>query len=93
MNVHHSVDAQAFTVEIDGREAELTYARPRADVIDFQHTWVDEELRGRHVGDALAAAALNFAKTENLHIRTSCAFVAAYVKRHPEWEALRATTA
>ncbi len=90
MTIHHSPQDQAFTVTLEGHDGELTYALPSEGVIDFQHTWVDEALRGRHVGDALASAALEYAKAEGLHILTSCPFVAAYVKRHPEWEALRA---
>ncbi|MBC7449361.1 MAG: N-acetyltransferase [Hymenobacteraceae bacterium] len=89
MDVKHTATEQAFTVSVDGHDGELTYARPADGVVDFQHTWVDEALRGRHVGDALAEAALEFAKKEGLRIRTSCSFVAAYVKRHPEWEQLR----
>ena len=91
MKIKHSREDQSFTVSVDGHDAELTYARPADGVVDFQHTWVDEELRGRHVGDALAEAALKFAQDEKLHIRTSCTFVKAYVERHPEWAKLRET--
>jgi uncharacterized protein len=89
MTIHHSKADQAFTVSVNGHDGELTYALPKPGVIDFQHTWVDEALRGQHVGDALAVAALTYAKEEGWQILTSCPFVNAYVTRHPEWETLR----
>lgn len=89
MTIKHSPDEQAFTVTEDGQKGELTYARPADGIVDFQHTWVDEALRGRHIGDALAEKALTFAKEEGLRIRTTCTFMKAYVERHPEWQSLR----
>ncbi len=89
MNIKHNPGEQSFTVSAEGHAGELTYARPSDGIVDFQHTYVDEALRGRHIGESLAEAALGFAKAEGLRIRTSCTFVAAYVKRHPEWEKLR----
>jgi uncharacterized protein len=93
MDVQHSAPDQSFTISLDGHIGELTYSTPRDGVIDFQHTWVDEALRGRHVGDVLAAAGLAFARAERLRFRTTCPFMAAYVKRHPEWENMRDPTA
>ena len=93
MDIQHAAAEQAFTTSIEGHQGKLTYARPDDATIDFQHTWVDEALRGRHVGDALAEAGLAFASAQGLRIVTSCSFIAAYVQRHPEWEHLRAQTA
>ncbi len=89
MDIHHNLVEQAFQITLDGHDGELTYARPRPDLLDFQHTWVDPALRGRGVADALAHAALTYARHEGAYIRTTCVFMASYVKRHPEWEALR----
>lgn len=89
MQVHHSTADQSFTVSVEDHDGELTYARPAPGVVDFQHTWVDEALRGRRVGDALAEAALAWAETEGLRIRTTCSFMRTYVQRHPQWEKLR----
>lgn len=83
MTVHHNEQEQTFTVQLDGLEGELAYARPKPDLLDIQHTWVDEKLRGRHVGDALVKAALDYARAEKARIRPTCPFVQAYLKRHP----------
>ncbi|GAC1368476.1 MAG: hypothetical protein NVSMB30_05020 [Hymenobacter sp.] len=52
---HHAAD-QKFIIVRDGHSAELAYARPVADLIDFTHTFVDEALRGRGVANELARA-------------------------------------
>lgn len=90
MEVQYNPTDQAFTVRLDGAEGELTYAQPSPQVVDFQHTWVDEALRGRGVADALAEAGLNWAKSAGYKVLLTCKFMQGYVKRHPEWEALRA---
>lgn len=88
--IRHNQDEQAFYSTLDGYESELAYSLPAANVIDFTHTFVDENLRGQGVGDALAVAALDYARKEGFRIKTSCTFMQAYVERHPEYQDLRA---
>ena len=78
---HHPADQQ-FTIAREGYEAELAYSYPADGVIDFTHTFVDEGLRGQGVADELARAALVFARDKKLSVKTSCTFMAAFVKRH-----------
>jgi len=78
---HHDAD-QEFTVLRDGYTAELAYARPADGVIDFTHTFVDEGLRGQGVADELARAGLDFARKNQLKVKTSCTFMHGFVKRH-----------
>ncbi|WP_345223970.1 GNAT family N-acetyltransferase [Hymenobacter koreensis] len=80
ISITHEPAEQTFTVV--GQDAELTYARPESGVVDFQHTYVDESLRGQGIGDQLAKQALEWARHEQLRVRTSCRFMAAYVSRH-----------
>jgi hypothetical protein len=82
MSIQHDADNQEFTTIRKGHKAELAYSRPAKDVIDFTHTYVEDELRGQGVADELARAALEFAKTEHLKVKTSCTFMAGFVKRH-----------
>jgi len=78
---HNSAD-QEFTTVRHGYQAELAYARPADDLIDFTHTFVDEGLRGQGVAEELARAGLDFARKEHLKVKTSCVFMAGFVKRH-----------
>jgi predicted GNAT family acetyltransferase len=82
MAITHNAADQEFTTVRDGFMGELAYARPADDVIDFTHTFVDENLRGQGVADELARAALDFARQEHLKIKTSCTFMRGFVKRH-----------
>ena len=61
--------------------------------MDFTHTFVDEELRGQGVGEALARAGLQYARQHQLQVRTSCKFMAAFVRQHPEYQELLDTNA
>jgi predicted GNAT family acetyltransferase len=81
-SIHHSTADQEFTTTRDGYEAELAYARPTQDLIDFTHTYVDENLRGQGVAEELARAALAYAREQHLRVQTSCKFMAGFVQRH-----------
>jgi predicted GNAT family acetyltransferase len=82
MPIHHDTENQEFTVNRDGHDGELAYARPAEGVIDFTHTFVDEALRGQGVADELALAALAFAREHQLKVKTSCKFMAGFVQKH-----------
>ncbi|WP_167856320.1 GNAT family N-acetyltransferase [Hymenobacter metallicola] len=88
--IRHNEDEQTFYATLDGYEGELAYSRPSATVIDFSHTFVDENLRGRGVADAMAVEALAYARAQGLRIKTSCAFMQAYVDRHTDYQDLQA---
>ena len=82
MAILHNPDDQQFTATRHGYEAELAYSRPTDDVIDFTHTFVDEGLRGQGVADELAHAGLCFARESQLKVKTTCSFMAGFVRRH-----------
>ena len=82
MTVNHNPTNQQFTTTRQGYMAELAYTRPAESVIDFDHTFVDEGLRGQGVADELARAGLDFARQKKLKVKTSCSFMAKFVKRH-----------
>lgn len=56
----------------------------------FFHTEVDRAVEGRGVGSRLAAGALDDAKARGLRITVKCPFIAAYIRRHPEYETVEA---
>ncbi|WP_044001440.1 GNAT family N-acetyltransferase [Hymenobacter swuensis] len=84
---HHSKD-QEFTIEQDGYTAELAYSLPAAGIIDFTHTFVDELLRGKGMGEELAKAGLAYARQQKLKVRTSCAFMQDFVQKHLQYQPL-----
>jgi len=80
--IQHQPQEQEFTVAVDGHQGELAYSFPAEGVVDFTHTFVDEELRGQGVAEALARQALDFARKEHLRVRTSCKFMQKFVQAH-----------
>ena len=82
MAIQHNSADQEFTTTRDGHTGELAYARPAEGVIDFTHTFVDEDLRGQGLADELARTALAFARDQKLKVKTSCKFMAGFVQKH-----------
>ena len=73
---------------MDGYEACLMY-RLRGGDIDLYHTYVPEVFRGKGLAERLCQAAFEYAKAAGLTVIPSCSYISgAYLKRHPEYEAL-----
>jgi len=58
------------------------------DTITFTHTEVPKAVGGTGIGGALAEAALRFAEASKLKVVAQCPFVAAYIRKHPEFQKL-----
>ena len=74
-----------YVVTVDGHEAEMTFSRSSPHLIIVDHTGVPDALRGRGVGQALAAHAIEAARAGGWKIIPLCPFMRAQVERHPEW--------
>jgi predicted GNAT family acetyltransferase len=73
--------AQRFELIVDGETAVLEYQRTPTSLV-LVHTEVPPALRGRHLADVLAKAAIDQAHAEKLQIVAVCPFVRAYVRKH-----------
>ena len=82
MPIKHNPDTQKFTTTRTGHNGELVYTRPAEGIVDFTHTFVDKALRGQGVAEELARAGLAFARESHLKVKTTCKFMAGFVKRH-----------
>ena len=54
--------------------------------IYLTHTEVAPEIEGKGVASAIIEKTLGFIESENLKLVPLCPLVAAYIKKHPEWE-------
>ncbi len=88
INITHDKEAQEFTAQLKDDQAELAYALPADDVIDFQHTFVPEDYRNEGVANQLIEAGLNYAQEQKFKVIASCPAVSAYVRRHKEYQSL-----
>jgi uncharacterized protein len=74
--------SKRLELTVGGHTAFLEYERT-LDTLTLNHTEVPDDLRGRHVGDALVTAALDIGHSEGLRIVAVCPFVRAYMRKHP----------
>jgi uncharacterized protein len=80
--------ANRYEVSVDGKVVGFSAYVLRPDRVIFTHTEVDPALEGRGIGSRLARGALDDARTRGLRVTPRCPFIAAYVRRHPEYEDL-----
>jgi predicted GNAT family acetyltransferase len=77
-----------YEIEADGEVAGFLMYRVEPGVLELVHTDVDPRFEGKGVGAALVQGALDDVRARGLKVRPYCPFVAAYIRRHPEYEDL-----
>ncbi len=75
---------QQFNVTVDGGLTYLQYRFYKNDIA-LMHTFVPDTLGGRGIASALAKFAFDYAKEKNQRVMVYCPFVAAFLKKHPEY--------
>ncbi len=88
VEVHNDPENNQFTVGVDGRIAGKAEYRLQGDTYVFTHTEVDPEFQGMGVANRLAMAALDEVREEGRALVPLCPFIAAYIRRHPEYDAI-----
>ena len=73
-----------YELQVDGAVAFIDY-RKSTGVVTMLHAEVPQRLGGHGVGTALVHGALRLARAESLQIQPVCGFIAATMRRHPEW--------
>jgi predicted GNAT family acetyltransferase len=91
INIIHDQEGQEFTAALGQEQAEMSYAKPQEKVIDFQHTFVPEKFRRKGVASKLIKAGLQYAADQQWRVIASCPAVAAYIRRHAEYQPLLKT--
>ena len=89
--IEHDRTGHQFHARLNGLRAVLEYRRAPGRIV-FVHTEVPEAFRHRGVADMLAHAGLEYARAEHLVVIALCPFVASYIRRHPEYQALTQTS-
>ncbi len=81
------VTSGRFELERDGKVAYLAYTIA-GNVLELSHTEVPTELRGQGLSAELAQGALDYAREHKMKVDVVCDSVAAFIKKHPEYEDL-----
>lgn len=76
--------ASRFEMAVEGLTAFVAYRR-NGRVITLNHAEVPRELEGRGIGATLVRATLDAVRAEGLQVVPRCSFVAAFIRRHPEY--------
>ncbi len=87
--VRHNPAAHRYEAEVEGHLAVTEYT-PEGDRLVFTHTFVPPELRGRGVAEKLVRTALEDARQAGKKVVPQCSFVAVFIRRNPEFQALTA---
>ena len=83
-------DKERFELEVEGHIAFIEYKITKQNIIFLTHTEVPKTLEGKGVGSAIVSKTLEWIKSKGYPLAPLCPFVAAYIKRHPEWKEILA---
>lgn len=89
MDVRNNEPMHRFELEVDGQLAIAEYER-EGDRLVFTHTEVPTSLRGGGIGGRLARGAFEQARSMGVKVEARCPFMAAWLRRHPDFADLRA---
>jgi uncharacterized protein len=88
MTVRDNPERQRYEAIVDGELAGSILYRALDDALILVHTEVEEAFEGQGIGSRLIAATLDDIRARGLRMRPFCAFVRAYLERHPEYDDL-----
>lgn len=88
LDIRHDEQARKYTATQDGREVGLlTYRVVGEGLVDFTHTYVPPEHRGRGIAEKLVEHALEETTRRGLRFQASCWYVGGFARRHPKFKA------
>jgi len=82
-----NTDDERFEIRIDEHVA-LLALHVRGTVLSLNHTDVPAALRSKGLAEALARAALDYARAHTMTVNPYCPFVATFIRRHAEYQPL-----
>lgn len=85
--IEHDLQKHCFELKLDGHRCVLDYTLNNK-VMTVTHTGVPSELGGRGLAAEITKFALDHARAQGWTVIPQCSYVAAYIKKHPEYEAI-----
>ena len=87
--VRHNEAERRYELETEHGLAIAVY-RQQGDSLVFVHTEVPRADEGKGIGAQIVRGALDDSRKRGFKIVPACSFVAAFMRRHPEYNDLRA---
>ena len=84
LNVTNNKEKKRFEASVNDQIAYLEYI-PAGKNMVLSHTEVPERLEGQGIGGRLVGQVLETVNSGDQKIIIVCPFVAAYIKKHPEY--------
>jgi len=78
-------EKKRFELHSDGHFGFIDYILNNENIMFLTHTEVPKELGGKGIGNILVQHSLEYIKENNYKLAPLCPFVAAYLKKNPEW--------
>lgn len=89
LQITHHPETGRIEANVDNNLCYIEY-RLQAPVMHVLHTIVPDAVGGRGIAGKLTEFALDLARANHWKINPVCSYTAAYFKRHPQLEPLRA---
>ena len=70
--------------------AEVTFPQVEPGIVEINHTFVDESLRGQGIAGQLMGRAVASIAASGYYARPTCSYAASWFEKHPEHAALLA---
>ncbi len=83
--VVNSPGQHRYEIHVDGTLAGVAAYRRQSGVVTFTHTEIDPAFEGQGLGSVLARSALDELRGGGEQIVPLCPFIAAYIRRHPQY--------
>ncbi|GAB3989157.1 GNAT family N-acetyltransferase [Spirosoma daeguense] len=91
-NIQNNTSRHRFELETEGKLSIVAYQKVDDETLALTHTEVDPSLEGRGIGSKLVEGVLRYVEAHELKIVPLCPFIAAYLKRHPDWNRVVSAT-
>jgi predicted GNAT family acetyltransferase len=88
LKVQHDEQNHRFEAEVDGQTLYLDYRRLDRETLDYESTFVPDDLRGRGLAGELVTHALDWAKDHDYQVVATCPYVQSFIDKHPEYKAV-----
>lgn len=70
--------------------AEVTFPAVKEGVVDINHTFVDEALRGQGMAGQMMQVVADQLRASHQKARFSCSYAAKWLEKHPDYADLKA---
>ena len=88
LEIQHNKNKSRFFTFVEGREAYLSYEKNGENILNFNHTYVPFNLRGRSIAAQIVGYALEYARENNFKVIPSCSYVRVFIEKNKQFSDL-----